>query len=168
MNGNEYQRFVMELNDYNDMEKINLFAQNNGNATTGLLLNGVLGLTEKSGNVASVIKKGIFNKQYINKESLKEDCGNVLKYLSIICAGFGFTMDEIMNPNILTNNYEREETTNKIFKEIETVQKIREQTINEVINLIDDFQDTLAYREHDYSTNEDIKNWLEKLKKKVE
>lgn len=48
------------------------------------------------------------------------------------------------------------------------IQKIREQTIDEVISLIDDFQDTLVYGEYDYFPNESMKDWLEGLKEKGE
>lgn len=100
MQGNEYQKLAMRTNDYKGMERVCTFADENGNATTGGLLNGALGLTGESGEVADIIKKGIFHEKGIDTEHLKKECGDVLWYLAMICESAGFTLDDVMEENV--------------------------------------------------------------------
>lgn len=100
MQGNVYQKLAMRTNDYKGMERVCTFADKNGNATTGGLLNGALGLTGESGEVADIIKKGIFHEKGIDMEHLKKECGDVLWYLAMICESAGFTLDDVMGENV--------------------------------------------------------------------
>lgn len=100
MQGNEYQKLAMRTNDNKGMERISTFAEKNNSITTGELLKGVLGLTGEAGEVADIIKKGIFHEKGIDIEHLKKECGDVLWYLAMICESAGFTLDDVMQENI--------------------------------------------------------------------
>lgn len=62
------------------------------------------GLGGEAGEVLEKLKKFIRD-DYLDKETLKKELGDVLYYLTTIAATFGFSLEDIMNGNIdkLTN-----------------------------------------------------------------
>lgn len=63
----------------------------------------VIGLTGEAGEVAELIKKGIYHQQGIDLQKMKSELGDVLWYLSGLAGQFGFTLEEIMTHNIEKN-----------------------------------------------------------------
>ena len=63
-----------------------------------------LGLTAESGEVANCIKKIIRDDNNVitqeKREQLKKELGDVLWYLSRICAELDLSMDDVMSANI--------------------------------------------------------------------
>lgn len=59
-----------------------------------------LGLCGEAGEVADLIKKGVFHQQGIDKDKLKKELGDVLWYLAALCTELGWTMEEVMALNI--------------------------------------------------------------------
>ena len=100
MTGNEYQELAMRTNDGKGMDRLRDYAEKSGNATTGGLLNGVLGLTGEAGEVSDLVKKGIFHEKGIDLEHLKKELGDCTWYLAMICDACGFTLDDVMQTNI--------------------------------------------------------------------
>lgn len=115
MTGNEYQELAMRTNDGNstnrmldacsrDWETKNLL---NGildacprDWKTGDLLNGILGLAGESGEVADIIKKGIFHGKGVDMEHLKKELGDVMWYVALICESCGWKLDDVMQINV--------------------------------------------------------------------
>ena len=64
------------------------------------ILNGALGLCGEAGEVADVIKKHLFQGHELDKAKIKDELGDVLWYISLLCDGIGYTMDEVMEKNI--------------------------------------------------------------------
>jgi len=76
-----------------------------------------IGLTGEAGEVADLIKKGIYHQQGIDQPKLKKELGDVMWYLSALCTEFGFTLEEVMQQNIdklkarFPEGYDPERTT---------------------------------------------------------
>lgn len=99
MEGNTYQFLAMRTNDGHSVDRL-LKSVDNPEYATGDLLNGVLGLTGEAGEVADLVKKGIFHEKGIDMEHLKKECGDVLWYLAQICHSVGITLDDVMKTNV--------------------------------------------------------------------
>jgi len=59
-----------------------------------------LGLAGEAGEVADLVKKGIFHQQGLDHAKLKKELGDVLWYLSALCDNLGYTLAEVMQTNI--------------------------------------------------------------------
>ena len=59
-----------------------------------------IGLTGEAGEVADLVKKGVYHQQGIDKLQMKKELGDVLWYLTELCSTFGFTLEEVMQHNI--------------------------------------------------------------------
>lgn len=99
MDGNTYQILAMRTNDNHNIDRL-IKSIDEPIYTTGDLLNGVLGLTGEAGEVADLVKKGIFHEKGIDIEHLKRECGDVLWYLAMICDSVGITLNEVMQTNV--------------------------------------------------------------------
>lgn len=59
-----------------------------------------LGLTGEAGEVADLVKKGIYHRQGLDHEKLKKELGDVMWYLSALADHLGMSLAEIMQANI--------------------------------------------------------------------
>lgn len=59
-----------------------------------------IGLSGEAGEVADLIKKGIFHQQGLDLPKLKKELGDVLWYLTALCQALGLTLEEVMQHNI--------------------------------------------------------------------
>lgn len=72
MNGIEYQMAAMRTNDGRNRDRLlNAVSTTNG-IDVAELLNGVIGLTGESGEVADLVKKGVFHEKRHRHKSLEE------------------------------------------------------------------------------------------------
>lgn len=60
----------------------------------------VTGLAGEAGEVADLIKKGIFHQQGVDPEKVKRELGDVMWYVAALCKCFDFSMEEVMQSNI--------------------------------------------------------------------
>jgi NTP pyrophosphatase (non-canonical NTP hydrolase) len=78
-----------------------------------------IGLTGEAGEVADLIKKGIYHQQGLDPLLLKKELGDVLWYVSALCTEMGFTLEEVMQLNVdklkarFPEGYSPERTTNR-------------------------------------------------------
>ena len=86
MNANDYQVKAMRTANEIDSDK--------------LLLNGVLGLTGETGEVADILKKHLFQGHDLDKKHMAEELGDVCWYLAITSRALGYDLNEIMELNI--------------------------------------------------------------------
>ena len=76
-----------------------------------------LGLAGEAGEVADLIKKGIYHQQGLDHVKLKKELGDVLWYVAALSRDLGFSMSEIMEGNIaklkarFPEGYDPERTT---------------------------------------------------------
>lgn len=59
-----------------------------------------LGLVGEAGEVAELVKKGIYHQHGIDREAVKKELGDVLWYVAALATEFGFSMEEVMEANI--------------------------------------------------------------------
>jgi len=105
MNGNEYQEKALRTASQT--------------AEDDLILNGALGLSGESGEVADHIKKVRFQGHPIQKEMLANELGDIMWYVAIMAKGLGYTLDEVMEMNVdklkrrYPNGFETERSLNR-------------------------------------------------------
>ena len=59
-----------------------------------------IGLAGEAGEIAELVKKGIFHQHGIDVEKIKKELGDVLWYVAALCTQFDLEMSEIMQQNI--------------------------------------------------------------------
>lgn len=64
------------------------------------LLHAALGISSESGEITEAIIKHLVGQSDLDNVNIKEEVGDVLWYLAILCRRCGFTLDEAMNTNI--------------------------------------------------------------------
>lgn len=65
-----------------------------------MFLNGALGMCGESGEVADIIKKHTFQGHDLKVDKIREEAGDVLWYIAIICEALGITIEDLMEDNI--------------------------------------------------------------------
>lgn len=76
-----------------------------------------LGLTGEAGEVADLVKKGIYHQQGIDMDKIKRELGDVLWYLSALADHLNITFEDIMQTNVdklkarFPKGYEPDRTT---------------------------------------------------------
>ena len=100
MQGKEYQELAMRTNDGKSEKRLWQNTQEHNFYKTADLLNGVLGLTGEAGEVADLIKKGIFHQKGIDETHLKKEIGDVMWYVAMICESCGFSLDDVLETNV--------------------------------------------------------------------
>ena len=89
----------IDLTNITVVEYQKLCLRTAGEKSPESILNWGLGITGEAGDVASCIKKSYFHK---NDQTLgiKENLGDTLWYVAMICNHFGWNMQDIMKENI--------------------------------------------------------------------
>lgn len=115
MTGNEYQAAAMRTFDKKAKERLNgpidilnkQEEQELHKIDIPGLINGALGLTGEAGEVADLLKKGIYHGKGIDMFRLKEEIGDVCWYVALLCEAADFKLDEILefNDNKLRKRY---------------------------------------------------------------
>lgn len=103
MNINEYQELAMRTNDGKCTERLNSLLYNEietGERDLGAILNACHGLAGETGEVNDMIKKWIYHGHLLDEQALKKELGDVCWYLALMCNGFGFELEEIIQMNI--------------------------------------------------------------------
>ncbi len=83
------------------------------------LLLGGLGLAGESGEVVDLVKKARFQGHTIDVEKVKDELGDVMWYLALLCHTFGFSLEEIRQANVAKmhrrypNGFEAERSINR-------------------------------------------------------
>lgn len=64
------------------------------------MLHGILGVTSEAGELSDHLKRHIFYGTPFDKGNVKEECGDLLWYIALICRACGFTLEEVMQSNV--------------------------------------------------------------------
>lgn len=59
-----------------------------------------LGLTGEAGEVADLIKKGVYHQRGIDAERIKDELGDVLWYVAALASHLGLSLSEVMQGNV--------------------------------------------------------------------
>ena len=103
---NLYEELAMMTNDGKCTDRVLDSVINNVNKEKGFtvdpgeLLNGALGLTGESGEVADIIKKHIFHGHPLDTNSLYKELGDVCWYIALLCHALKIDMSDILTWNI--------------------------------------------------------------------
>jgi NTP pyrophosphatase (non-canonical NTP hydrolase) len=65
-----------------------------------LLTNGVLGLAGEAGECCDIVKKFKYQGHPLDKEHLKDELGDVLRYIAETASGLGITLSEVAQYNL--------------------------------------------------------------------
>ena len=109
----------MKANDYQKAASRTMIASPDFDITDSqvMIAWNAMGLSGEAGEVADLVKKGIFHQQGLDKEKLKKELGDVLWYLAALCTDLDLTLEEVMQHNIdklkarFPNGYAPDRTT---------------------------------------------------------
>jgi NTP pyrophosphatase (non-canonical NTP hydrolase) len=59
----------------------------------------IIGLCEEAGEVAGLVKKGLYYDVKIDPEKFEEECGDVLNYLTVLCRHNGSSLQAVAEAN---------------------------------------------------------------------
>ena len=59
-----------------------------------------MGIAGEAGDVASCIKKVLFHKNEAVKDGIKENLGDTMWYIAMICNVYGWSLEDILKQNI--------------------------------------------------------------------
>lgn len=65
-----------------------------------LITNGVLGLAGETGECCDIVKKYKFQGHELDRDHLKDELGDVLRYVAETCSGLGLTLEEVAQFNL--------------------------------------------------------------------
>lgn len=65
-----------------------------------MILNGTLGLSGETGEVADHIKKSLFQGHKFNEEEVAKELGDICWYIAILSKGIGYDLETIMQMNV--------------------------------------------------------------------
>jgi len=68
--------------------------------TTAKLINGALGLTGESGEVADLLKKHCFQGHSLDKQHIAEELGDIAWYIAFTAAALGYDLETILQMNV--------------------------------------------------------------------
>lgn len=87
----------MELNEF---QRAALRTWNEKTDSSGQLVNAVLGLAGESGEVAEMVKKGLFHGQPIDAAKIRKELGDILYYVAATAYCFRISLDDVAQTNI--------------------------------------------------------------------
>lgn len=98
--------------EYQELAKV---TQNLTLDKTQQLLNGCCGLAGESGEVIDIVKKHAFQGHDLDTEHIKEELGDVMWYIALLCSAIGADLSEVMSENTekLKRRYPQGFDTNK-------------------------------------------------------
>ena len=79
-----------------------------------------IGLAGEAGEVAELIKKGVFHQHGVDRQKLAKELGDVLWYAAALCTKAGLDMGEVMQVNIdklrerYPNGYSSEDSKRRV------------------------------------------------------
>lgn len=86
--------------DMNEYQKLAMRTRIEGQMDEEALLNGTLGLAGESGEVCDYMKKVFFQDHPLDVEIIKEEIGDILWYIALVCTSLQCDMAEIAEMNI--------------------------------------------------------------------
>lgn len=94
----EYQILAMRTNDGGCTQR--LLRACSAPCKMGDIINASLGLSGEVGELNDMIKKAVFHEHPIDRVKVEKEIGDIMWYVALMCEGFGFDMNEMMEMNI--------------------------------------------------------------------
>ncbi len=95
------------------------------------LLHGAIGISTEAGEILDAFKKNIYYKKELDVVNLKEEIGDVMWYVAILCRELNLDMGDILQTNIdkLKARYPDKFTNHQaLFRDLKTERTILEKT----------------------------------------
>jgi len=87
----------MDFREYQDAAKLTAGTHER---QLDAVLNWTLGLSGEAGEVANLIKKGIFHNHGLDYMAVKDELSDVLWYLASLCSSLGYSLDDVAEYNL--------------------------------------------------------------------
>ena len=87
----------MTINEY---QKLAMRTSNKAMSTVDHIMNGALGLTGESGEVADLVKKSFMQGHLLDAEHIAKELGDICWYIAETATAIGYDMETIMQMNI--------------------------------------------------------------------
>lgn len=83
------------------------------------VLHSIVGIAKEAGELLGFVSRIAVYREHFGRNHLKEEAGDVLHYLMMLCNSQGWTLEEVMEANVkkLKKRYPGEEFTYKDAKE---------------------------------------------------
>ena len=65
------------------------------------LANAAMGMTGEAGEVCDIIKKHLHQGHELNVAKVLDECGDVMWYIAEMCEACGFTLNQVMEYNVI-------------------------------------------------------------------
>src|SRR4030042_33420 len=65
-----------------------------------MILWDAIGITGEAGEIAELVKKGIFHRHAVGSIEFRKEIGDILWYVAALCTTLGLDLSEIMRENI--------------------------------------------------------------------
>jgi NTP pyrophosphatase (non-canonical NTP hydrolase) len=115
------------------------------------LIHGMFGLNSESGEIADTLKRWLYYHQPLDEDNLKEEIGDLLWYVALLCNTLGIQMRDCMESNIrklrkrfpekFDNELAKEENRDRESEMEAVTQKFEEP--NEILQIARDIADML-------------------------
>ena len=92
MNANDYQQLAARTL----IDKPGFDISN----TDIMIIWNAIGLAGEAGEIAELVKKGVFHQHGLDHDKLFKELGDVLWYAAALCTKLGFDMEDVMQGNI--------------------------------------------------------------------
>jgi len=86
----------MKINEYQELALRTSGSMDNKD----MILNGTLGLSGESGEVADYLKKALFQGHEFDEKHIAEELGDICWYIAILSHGIGYDLEAVMQINI--------------------------------------------------------------------
>ncbi|MEM1268425.1 MAG: nucleoside triphosphate pyrophosphohydrolase family protein [Bacteroidota bacterium] len=92
----------MHANEYQRLAARTLIAEPENELTgpESMVVWNALGLAGEAGEVADLIKKGVFHQHGVSRDTIRDELGDVLWYVAALCTNHGLTLEEVMEANV--------------------------------------------------------------------
>jgi NTP pyrophosphatase (non-canonical NTP hydrolase) len=112
----------MNANDYQHLAKRTLWERVEHKLSDNdlMLVWNALALTGEAGEIAELVKKGIFHRHGIDRYKLADELGDVLWYVAALCTHADLSLSDVMRLNIeklkerYPNGFSTEDSRNRI------------------------------------------------------
>lgn len=121
----------MNFSEYTEKAKRTLSSKFEVNQSMkhNVILHGVIGISTESGELLDALEKTVFYGKELDTVNIREEIGDLMWYVAILCDAIGVKMEDILDKNIekLSSRYPEKFTTEAALnRDLEKERKILE------------------------------------------
>lgn len=101
MTPEEYQKAAQRTECNQSTSCRNMYYRSLGPSHAAIRLNhGALGIVKEGGEILADLEKWIYYDQELNRDHIKEELGDVLWYVALVCNALGLSLTAVMEANV--------------------------------------------------------------------